>query len=32
LDVGSEAELWIKVKELLFDDAYFSKVGDDKKS
>jgi len=32
LHVGSETELWIKVKELLFDDAYLSKVVDDKKS
>jgi len=32
LDVGSETELRIKVKELLFDDAYLSKVIDDKKS
>jgi len=32
LDVGSETELRIKVKELLFDDAYLSKVVDDKKS
>jgi len=32
LDVGSETELWIKVKEFLFDDAYLSKVIDDKKS
>jgi len=31
-DVGSETELRIKVKELLFDDAYLSKVVDDKKS
>jgi hypothetical protein len=30
--VGSETELRIKVKELLFDDAYLSKVVDDKKS
>jgi len=30
--VGSETELWIKVKELLFHDAYLSKVVDDKKS
>jgi len=32
LDVGSENELRIKIKELLFDDAYLSKVVDDKKS
>jgi len=32
LDVGSETELRIMVKELLFDDAYLSKVIDDKKS
>jgi hypothetical protein len=32
LDVGSETELRIKVKELLFDDTYLSKVVDDKKS
>jgi len=32
LDVSSETELRIKVKELLFDDAYLSKVIDDKKS
>jgi len=32
LDVGSETELRIKVKELIFDDAYLSKVVDDKKS
>jgi len=32
LDVGSETELRIKVKKLLFDDAYLSKVVDDKKS
>jgi len=31
-DVGSEGELRIKVKELLFDDAYLSNVVDDKKS
>jgi hypothetical protein len=30
LDVGSETDLQIKVKELLFDDAYLSKVVDDK--
>jgi len=30
--VGSETELCIKLKELLFDDAFLSKVGDDKKS
>ena len=32
LVVGSETELRIKVKELLFDDAYLSNVVDDKKS
>jgi len=32
LDLGSETELQIQVKELLFDDAYLSKVIDDKKS
>jgi len=32
LDVGTETELRIKVTELLFDDAYLSKVVDDKKS
>jgi len=32
LDVGSGTEIWIKVKELLFDDTYLSKVVDDKKS
>jgi len=32
LDVGSETEHQMKVKELLFDDAYLSKVVDDKKS
>ena len=32
LDFGSETELWIKVKELLFDNAYLSKVVDDDKS
>ena len=32
LDVGSGTELRIKVKELLFDDAYLSKVVADKKS
>jgi len=32
LDVGSDTELRIKVKELLFDDAYLSKVADDKMS
>jgi len=31
LDLGSETELQIKVKKLLFDDAYFSKVVDVKK-
>jgi len=30
--VGSETELRIKVKELLFDDAYLPTVVDDKKS
>jgi len=30
--VGSETDLWIKVKELLSDDAYLSNVVDDKKS
>jgi len=32
LDLGSETELQIKVKEFLFDDAYLSKVVNDKKS
>jgi len=32
LDLGAETELWIKVMELLSDDAYLSKVLDDKKS
>ena len=32
LDLGSETELRIQVKELLFDDAYLSKVIEDKKS
>jgi hypothetical protein len=32
LDVGSETELQIKIKELLFDDAYLSKAVDNKKS
>jgi len=32
LDVSSKTELRIKVKELLFADAYFSKVVNDKKS
>jgi len=32
LDLGSETELRIQVKKLLFDDAYLSKVIDDKKS
>jgi len=32
LDVGSETGLRIKVKELLCDDAYLSKIIDDKKS
>jgi hypothetical protein len=31
LDLGSETELRIQVRELLFDDAYLSKVIDDKK-
>jgi hypothetical protein len=30
--VGSETELWTNVKELLFDDAYLSRVVDDKMS
>jgi len=30
--MDSETELQIQIKELLFDDAYLSKVGDDKKS
>jgi hypothetical protein len=30
LDLGSETELGIEVMELLFDDAYLSKVIDDK--
>jgi len=30
LDFGSETELPIQVKELLFDDAYLSKVIDEK--
>jgi hypothetical protein len=32
LDVGSETECRIEIKELLFDDAYLSKGIDDKKS
>ena len=32
LDLRPETELWITVKELLFDDAYLYKVVDDKKS
>jgi len=32
LDLRSETELRIQVKELLFDDAYLSKVVDNKKS
>ena len=32
LDLHSETELRIQVKELLFDDAYLSKVVEDKKS
>jgi hypothetical protein len=32
LDLGSETELRIQVKELLFDDPYLSKVIEDKKS
>jgi hypothetical protein len=32
LDLRSETELRIQVKELLFDDAYLSKVVEDKKS
>ena len=32
LDLGSETELRTQVKELLFDDAYLSKVIDDKKA
>jgi len=32
LDLRSETKLQIHVKELLFDDAYHSKVIDDKKS
>jgi len=32
LDLGSETELPIQVKKLLFDDAYLSKVINDKKS
>jgi len=32
LDLGSETELRIQVNELLFDDAYHSKVINDKKS
>jgi hypothetical protein len=32
LDLGSETDLRIQVKELLFDDAYLSKFIDDQKS
>jgi hypothetical protein len=32
LDVGSETELQIKGKELLFDDAHLSNIIDDNKS
>ena len=32
LGLGTETELWTKVKELLFGDAYLSKVVDDMKS
>jgi len=32
LDLGSETQLQIQVKELLFDDAYLSKVIKDKKA
>jgi len=32
MDSGSETELRMQVKELLFDDAYLSRVIDDKKS
>jgi hypothetical protein len=32
LNLLSETDLRIQVKELLFDDSYLSKVGDDKKS
>jgi len=32
LGLGWETELWSQVRELLFDDAYLSKVIDDKKS
>jgi hypothetical protein len=32
LDVDSETELQVKVKKLLIDDAYLSKVVDNKKS
>jgi len=32
LDLRSETELWIQVKELLFDETYLPKVVDDKKS
>ena len=32
LDLGSETELRIQVKELLFDNVYLSKVIDDKKA
>jgi hypothetical protein len=30
LDLGSETELLIQVRELLFDDAYLLKVSNDK--
>ena len=30
--MGSETELWINIKKLLFDDAYLTKVVNDKKS
>jgi hypothetical protein len=32
MDVGSETDLRINLKELVFDDAYLSKVVDDQKS
>jgi hypothetical protein len=32
LDLGSETDLRIQVKKLLFEDAYLSKVIDDKKA
>jgi len=31
-DIGAETELRIKVKDLLFDDAYLSRIVNDKKS